>query len=79
MKTIFATVAAAPFVLGVFLIVTPAQARPPTVLYSPGYQARLVESRKEYSNAWYAHYGQPPAPQAASPAPKRTKRHPPPQ
>ena len=43
--------AAAVLLLGAF--VTPAQARPPTVTNSPGYDARLAESRKAWAD-WQA-------------------------
>ena len=59
---------------GVWAAPTPAHARPPTFLFSPGYQARLEESRKAYADAWYAQ--QPAtAPQASTPAPRRKKPH----
>jgi len=43
-----------------------------SLLSSPGYQARLAESRKAYTDAYYA------AQRTQSPAPHRHKRRPPP-
>jgi hypothetical protein len=40
-----------------WLPVEPAVARPPTILNSPGYDARLAESRKALSNAEATRYG----------------------
>ena len=36
---------------GGWILVVPAQARPPTVMNSPGYDARLAESRKALRDA----------------------------
>jgi hypothetical protein len=50
MKKFVGTVAAALLLsLGGTALVAPAHARPPTVTNSPGYQARLAESRKALS------------------------------
>jgi hypothetical protein len=50
MKKFVGTVAAALVLgLGAPALVAPALARPPTVTNSPGYQARLAESRKALS------------------------------
>jgi hypothetical protein len=50
MKKLVGTVAAAVLLgLGAPVLVEPALARPPTVTNSPGYQARLAESRKALS------------------------------
>lgn len=61
--------------LGTAAAVAPVEARPPTVQSSPGYQARLAESRKAYTDAWNAWQAQPPAPSATRPTPRRAKRH----
>jgi hypothetical protein len=53
MRKLFAAAAAASLVwLGTSAFVAPAQARPPNFLFSPGYQARLAESRKAYAESW---------------------------
>jgi hypothetical protein len=50
MKTFVGTIAAALLLwLGAPALVAPALARPPTVTNSPGYEARLAESRKALS------------------------------
>ena len=50
MKKFVGTVAAALLLsLGGTALVAPAHARPPNVINSPGYQARLAESRKALS------------------------------
>lgn len=48
MRTIFRTaLVAAALSFGCWIAVAPALARPPTVTTSPGYDRRLVESRKQ--------------------------------
>jgi hypothetical protein len=61
--------------IGGLLLAAPAEARPPTLQVSPGYQARLVESRKAYADAWYAAQG-PQAPAVAAPVARRKKSRP---
>lgn len=59
------------FTLTVFCIVSSfAEARPPTVMNSPGYDARLQESRKALDNSATAHVPTP----AVTPKRTKTKR-----
>jgi hypothetical protein len=60
--------------LGICALATAVQARPPTVTNSPGYQARLIESRKALSAPQYLQAA--PANNAATPAIRKPKRDP---
>ena len=70
-RIIFGTAVAAVLIVGL-PTAAPAQARAPSFLFSPGYQARLQESRKAYADQWYAQQHQPSAtPQPATPRRKK--------
>lgn len=68
-------VGAAAFALSFGIFIAPAHARPPTVRNSPGYDARLVESRKALEAAQPVQQNlTTPAPQATPTGKSRRKR-----